>query len=69
MEEIIMYWIVIWSFILLTSIIAISSDIYIDMSENKIHLWIQNAASTGIHNTYEPNLENNNIFKGIHLKI
>lgn len=64
-----MYWIVIWSFILLTSIIAISSDIYIDMSENKIHLWIQNAASTGIHNTYEPNLENNNIFKGIHLKI
>lgn len=62
-----MYWIVIWSFILLTSIIAISSDIYIDMSENKIHLWIQNAASTGIHNTYEPNLENNNIFKGIHL--
>lgn len=67
MEEIIMYWIVIWSFILLTSIIAISSDIYIDISENKIHLWIQNAASTGIHNTYEPNLENNNIFKGIHL--
>lgn len=63
-----MYWIVIWSFIL-TSIIAISSDIYIDISENKIHLWIQNAASTGIHNTYEPNLENNNIFKGIHLKI
>lgn len=69
MEEIIMYWIVIWSFILLTSTIAISSDIYIDISENKIHLWIQNAASTGIHNTYEPNLENNNIFKGIHLKI
>lgn len=64
-----MYWIVIWSFILLTSIIAVSSDIYIDISENKIHLWIQNAASTGIHNTYEPNLENNNIFKGIHLKI
>lgn len=69
MEEIIMYWIVIWSFILLTSIIAISSDIYIDMSENKIHLWIQNTASTGIHNTYEPNSENNDIFKGIHLKI
>lgn len=67
MEEIIMYWIVIWSFILLTSTIAISSDIYIGISENKIHLWIQNAASTGIHNTYEPNLENNNIFKGIHL--
>lgn len=64
-----MYWIVIWSFILLTSIIAISSDIYIDISEKKIHLWIQNTASTGIHNTYEPNLENNNIFKGIHLKI
>lgn len=64
-----MYWIVIWSFILLTSIIAISSDIYIDISENKIHLWIQNTASTGIHNTNEPNLENNNIFKGIHLKI
>lgn len=64
-----MYWIVIWSFILLTSTIAISSDIYIDISENKIHLWIQNTASTGIHNAYEPNLENNNIFKGIHLKI
>lgn len=40
MEEIIMYWIVIWLFILLISIIVISFDIYIDISENKIYLWI-----------------------------